>query len=72
MPFGDALLDRKLAQMLCILANANRNPELRKEPFTVYDFAPYLDQGKKEKIINISPEENARLIRQQIEAMRNP
>lgn len=71
MPFGDALLDRKLASMLCVLANANRNPEAKKEPFTIYDFAPYLEQEKK-KNININPEENARLIRQQIEALRKP
>lgn len=67
-PFGDALIDSKLATLICVLANCHREPG--SKPFAIEDFAPYLKVTPE--VVDISPEENARLIRAQLDALRNP
>ena len=65
-PFGDSLIDSRLADLSCMFANANFKKEDGK-PFIISDFAPYLEQ-EKPKIVDLGPEENARLIEAQINA----
>lgn len=53
-----------------LFCNANRDTKQKKDPFTLGDFAPYLESDKKATtIIDLGEEENAKLIRLQIEAM---
>lgn len=63
------MIDTRLADLSCMFANANFRKDDGK-PFTIAEFAPYLAQEQKQKAIDLGPEENAKLIRAQIEAMR--
>lgn len=41
-PWGDTMLDRRLASLECSYININRDVEKRPDPYEIYDFAPYL------------------------------
>ncbi len=42
-PFGEERADLRAAQLACLIANANRDPQKKREPFTVDDFMPKFD-----------------------------
>lgn len=67
-PFGDGLLDMRLVENTTAFCNANRDRGKRPDPYTLDDFAPYM--AEPVKLVDLGPEENARLIRAQLEAMR--
>ena len=65
-PFGDSTIDTRLADLSCMFANANFKRDDGK-PFVIRDFAPYMEESTP-KTIDLGPEENARLIEEQINA----
>lgn len=43
-PFGEERADLRMAILATIIANANRDPKLRPEPFEVSDFMPNFEK----------------------------
>jgi len=39
-PFGADADDRRMAQLMALIANVNRDPKRRKQPWTPEDFLP--------------------------------
>jgi hypothetical protein len=45
-PWGDERADLRSAIVASVLANVNRNPQKRSQPFQPKDFMPYVQQEK--------------------------
>lgn len=42
-PFGEERADLRMAIVAALIANANRDPDKRREPFTPADFMPHFE-----------------------------
>ena len=47
-PFGEERADLRAAMVMALLANINRDPERRKEPYTPEEFMPRFDGPSRE------------------------
>ncbi len=46
-PFGERRADLRMAIVASLIANANRDPGKRREPYTVDDFMPKFDEANE-------------------------
>lgn len=46
-PFGEARADLRMAILAALIANTNRDPKARREPFTPADFMPFLERDRE-------------------------
>ena len=60
-PFGEERADLRSAIIASVIANANRDPKVQRQPFTVEDFMPQFD-GEREKHRQ-TPEEQIAILR---------
>jgi hypothetical protein len=60
-PFGDERADLRMAINTSMLANINRDANVRKQPFTELDFMPFVPKQIKQKIDH---KQQSRMIRE--------
>jgi len=67
-PFGSLIEDERHGVAVATLANINRNPEVRDEPYKALDFISWrrFDQVRDEPILLADPQAQSRLIMQKI------
>lgn len=56
-PFGEERADLRMGIATSVLANANRNPDKRSDPFTAKDFMPqFLEASEPQKKVSVQTE----------------
>jgi uncharacterized protein DUF4035 len=58
-PFGPWREDFRAAQICAVIANTNRNPKTKKDPYTPQDFMPFDRKPTEEPEDKIAPETRA-------------
>ena len=54
-PFGSEADDHRLAQLLALIANVNRDPKRRKTPWTPEDFLPKRGPRPSGEVADLRP-----------------
>ena len=54
-PFGSEADDHRLAQLLALIANVNRDPKRRKTPWTPEDFIPDRVPRRSGEVADLRP-----------------
>lgn len=68
-PFGEYRSEVRHGQQMALTCNMNRDPRSKPEPYQALDFMNFIDKPKDAaKIVDLGPEENAKLMKAQIMA----
>jgi len=61
-PFGPEADDQRMAQLMALIANVNRDPKRRKVPFTPDDFMPQRGPRRAVEVETLRPRIDAAMV----------